>query len=121
MYTLPPLHHPFANKNDLTIHQFQNQTSITTQHASPTPQYLHHLLKSNPLKPPTFLTFTTNQPIKQALIHPIPLSLLSKYLLHPPSIPGQLPLISLTRIDFKRTFSYLQSPMTRANKNNEFL
>lgn len=81
LYIVAPLDHPFAKKKDVTIDQLQNETWITREEGSGTGEYLQHVLKSNGLKARTFVTFSGNQAIKEAVIHGMGLSVLSKYVL----------------------------------------
>lgn len=67
------------------------------------------------------MTFSSNQAIKEAVIHGMGLSVLSKYVLQRGSIGGELAVISVRGMDFKRKFSYVESPMTGGNKNKELL
>ncbi|MEH7804698.1 MULTISPECIES: LysR family transcriptional regulator [Bacillus] len=119
LYIVAPLDHPFAKKKDVTIDQLQNETWITREEGSGTGEYLQHVLKSNGLKARTFVTFSSNQAIKEAVIHGMGLSVLSKYVLQRGSIGGELAVISVRGMDFKRKFSYVESPMTGGNKNKE--
>ncbi|WP_250620904.1 LysR substrate-binding domain-containing protein [Bacillus subtilis] len=121
LYIVAPLDHPFAKKKDVTIDQLQNETWITREEGSGTGEYLQHVLKSNGLKARTFVTFSSNQAIKEAVIHGMGLSVLSKYVLQRGSIGGELAVISVRGMDFKRKFSYVESPMTGGNKNKELL
>lgn len=109
--------HKLANKNDVTMTDLQNQSWITRESGSGTGEYLNHVIRSNGLKVKSLLTISSNQGIKETVMNGMGLSLLSHSVIERDALHKNLSIIKLKDHSFKRTLSYVYSPIMQ-DKNN---
>lgn len=117
LFLVAPNNHPLATMDEVTIADLQNQAWITREVGSGTREYLSHIIRSNGLKVQSLLTISSNQGIKETVINGMGLSLLSYRVIERDLQHKNLSIIPLKNQSFKRTFSYVYSPVME-NKNN---
>jgi DNA-binding transcriptional LysR family regulator len=104
----------FLTQKNLSLSDLQNQTWITREKGSGTREYLKHVLDSNGLKARTFITMSSNQAIKEAVLNGMGMSMLSTYALKKEE---RIAILPVKEAIFKRKFSYIESPVVEENKN----
>ncbi|RFU70379.1 LysR family transcriptional regulator [Peribacillus saganii] len=110
-------YHSLACRDEATIADLQDQAWITREVGSGTREYLNHVIRSNGLKIKSMLTISSNQGIKETLIHGMGLSLLSRSVIERDLQNGNLSIIKLKDHSFTRTLSYIYSPIMQDKKN----
>lgn len=102
-----------ASKDSVSIADLQNQTWFMREEGSGTREYLKHVLRSNGLKVKSILTISSNQGIKETIIHSRQegLSLLSIHAIKRDIQHHHLSIIPLDQRPFKRMFSCICSPV----------
>ncbi|MED2973204.1 LysR family transcriptional regulator [Fictibacillus sp. B-59209] len=109
--------HYLASKDKVTIDDLQNQKWVSRETGSGTRDYLNHVIRSNGLKTKSLLTISSNQGIKESVIHGLGLSLLSGSVIERDVQYGNLSIIKIQNHFFNRKFSYLYSPIVQENRN----
>ncbi|PLT27928.1 LysR family transcriptional regulator [Peribacillus deserti] len=109
--------HRLAGRGKVEIADLQNQAWITREVGSGTREYLNHVIRSNGLKVKSMLTISSNQGIKEAVIHGMGLSLLSRSVIQRDVEHHNLSIISLKNQAFTRTLSCIYSPIMQDKKN----
>lgn len=117
LYIIAANDHPLASSKKASITDLQNQTWITREEGSGTRAYLNHIIRSNGLKVKSFITISSNQGIKEAVINGMGLSLLSDRVIDRDIKNGYLSIIPIEKQTYTRTFSYIFSPVMK-NKHN---
>jgi len=117
LFVVASAKHPLASKEMVPIKELQNQAWITREIGSGTREYLDHVIRSNGLKMNTLLTISSNQAIKETVISGLGLTLLSKCVIERDLQAGNLSIISLDKEVFKRTLSYVYSPVMKEKQN----
>ena len=77
----------------------------------------NHVIRSNGLKVKSLLTISSNQGIKETLMNGMGLSLLSHSVIERDVQHKNLSIIKLKNHSFKRTLSYVYSPIMQDKKN----
>lgn len=110
--------HKLANKEMATISDLQHQTWLIREAGSGTHRYLEHVIRSNGLNVQSLISISSNQGIKEAIISGVNgLSLLSYYVIGRDVRQNNLSIIPLKNHAFKRTLSYVYSPIMESKKN----
>ena len=78
---------------------------------------MNHVIRSNGLKVKSLLTISSNQGIKETVMNGMGLSLLSHSVIERDALHKNLSIIKLKDHSFKRTLSYVYSPIMQ-DKNN---
>jgi len=117
LFVVSSAKHPLANKDKVPMKDLQNQAWITREIGSGTREYLDHVIRSNALKVGTLLTISSNQAIKETVINGMGLTLLSKCVIERDIQAGNLSAITLEKEVFKRTLSYVYSPIMKEKQN----
>ncbi len=73
--------HPLAHKQEVSINDLQNQLWITRELGSGTREYFNHFIRSNGLKVKSLIIISSNQGIKETLMHGNGLALLSRHVI----------------------------------------
>ncbi|AST07442.1 LysR family transcriptional regulator [Anoxybacillus flavithermus] len=108
--------HPLAHKQEVSINDLQNQRWITRELGSGTREYFNHFIRSNGLKVKSLMIISSNQGIKETLMHGNGLSLLSRHVIEQELNLKNLSIVYVKHSPFYRTFSYLYSPTMKNNK-----
>ncbi|MED3729188.1 LysR family transcriptional regulator [Priestia filamentosa] len=106
----------FLTQKNLSLSDLQNQTWITREKGSGTREYLKHVLDSNGLKARAFITMSSNQAIKEAVLNGMGMSMLSAYALKKEE---RIAILPVKEAVFKRKFSYIENPVVEENKNKD--
>ncbi|RXY99131.1 LysR family transcriptional regulator [Fictibacillus sp. S7] len=109
--------HPLASKESVTMDDLQNQAWVSREAGSGTRDYLNHVIRSNGLKTKSLLTISSNQGIKESVIHGLGLSLLSKSVIERDLQSGNLSIIKIDQHSFHRKLSYIFAPLAQENRN----
>lgn len=100
------------SKKVITIAELQNQTWFMREEGSGTRDYLKHFIRSNGLKVKSVITISSNQGIKEMIIHSDEgLSLISVHVIERDIKQKDLVRIPLNHPPFKRLFSCVCSPI----------
>lgn len=108
--------HPLAHKQEVSINDLQNQIWITRELGSGTREYFNHFIRSNGLKVKSLMIISSNQGIKETLMHGNGLALLSRHVIEQELKYKNLSIVYVKHSPFYRTFSYLYSPTMENNK-----
>lgn len=117
LFVVSSAKHPLANKEKVPMKDLQNQAWITREIGSGTREYLDHVIRSNALKVGALLSISSNQAIKETVINGMGLTLLSKCVIERDIQAGNLSAITLEKEVFKRTLSYVYSPIMKEKQN----
>nr|WP_295975381.1 LysR family transcriptional regulator [uncultured Bacillus sp.] len=117
LFITAPYGHPLTDKEEVSILELQNQEWIARESGSGTRLYFDHMIRANGIKMGSLLTISSNQGIKEAVINGMGLSLLSYRVIEREVQYNTLSIISLKNFAFKRTFSYIYSPVIENKKN----
>lgn len=109
--------HPLVQKEETTIADLQNQQWIMRENGSGTREYFNHVVRSNGLKVKSLLTISSNQGIKETLITGLGISILSGSVVERDVKQNNLSIIKVKNQEFKRTLSYVLSPIMQEKKN----
>ncbi|OHX42792.1 LysR family transcriptional regulator [Cytobacillus oceanisediminis] len=109
--------HPLVQKEETTIADLQNQQWIMRENGSGTREYFNHVVRSNGLKVKSLLTISSNQGIKETLINGLGISILSGSVVERDVKQNNLSIIKVKNQEFKRTLSYVLSPIMQEKKN----
>ena len=113
--------HPLTNRPAITISELQQQNWVAREAGSGTRTYLDHLFRINGLQVKSLLTISSNQGVKESVIHGLGLSLLSGCVIEREINNGDMAVLTLEGQHFTRTFSYLYSPTMKNKRNVEAL
>ncbi|MGM7722456.1 LysR family transcriptional regulator [Metabacillus sp. Hm71] len=117
LFIVSSTNHKLAQKTEVTIADLQNQAWVTREVGSGTGEYLNHVFRTNGLKVQSLLTISSNQGIKETLINGMGLSLLSRSVIERDVQHQNLSIIKMKNHSFKRTLSYVYSPIMADKKN----
>lgn len=109
--------HPLAQKEEATIADLQDQAWIMRENGSGTREYFNHVVRSNGLKVKSLLTISSNQGIKETLINGLGMSILSGSVVERDVKQNNLSIIKMKNHEFKRTLSYVLSPIMQEKRN----
>ncbi|MBG9587837.1 LysR family transcriptional regulator [Cytobacillus firmus] len=109
--------HPLAQKEEATIAELQDQAWIMRENGSGTREYFNHVVRSNGLKVKSLLTISSNQGIKETLINGLGMSILSGSVVARDVKQNNLSIIKVKNQEFKRTLSYVLSPIMQEKRN----
>ncbi|MDF2036065.1 LysR family transcriptional regulator [Cytobacillus oceanisediminis] len=109
--------HPLVQKEEVTIADLQDQAWIMRENGSGTREYFNHVVRSNGLKVKSLLTISSNQGIKETLINGLGISILSGSVVERDVKQNNLSIIKVKNQEFKRTLSYVLSPIMQEKKN----
>ncbi|UYG95115.1 LysR family transcriptional regulator [Cytobacillus firmus] len=109
--------HPLAQKEEATIADLQDQAWIMRENGSGTREYFNHVVRSNGLKVKSLLTISSNQGIKETLINGLGMSILSGSVVARDVKQNNLCIIKVESQEFKRTLSYVLSPIMQEKRN----
>lgn len=109
--------HPLVQKEETTIADLQDQQWIMRENGSGTREYFNHVVRSNGLKVKSLLTISSNQGIKETLINGLGISILSGSVVERDVKQKNLSIIKVKNQEFKRTLSYVLSPIMQEKKN----
>lgn len=109
--------HELVHKDEVTISDLQNQAWIIRETGSGTREYFNHFIRSNGLKVKSLLTISSNQGIKETLINGMGISILSGSVVERDVKQKNLSIIRIKNQEFKRTLSYVVSPIMEEKKN----
>ncbi|WP_394140211.1 LysR family transcriptional regulator [Cytobacillus oceanisediminis] len=109
--------HPLVHKKEVAITDLQNQAWIMRETGSGTREYFNHFIRSNGLKVKSLLTISSNQGIKETLINGMGISILSGSVVERDVNQKNLSIIKIKNQEFKRTLSYVLSPIMQEKKN----
>lgn len=109
--------HPLAQKEEATIADLQDQAWIMRENGSGTREYFNHVVRSNGLKVKSLLTISSNQGIKETLINGLGMSILSGSVVARDVKQNNLSIIKVKNQEFKRTLSYVLSPIMQEKRN----
>ncbi|MBG9451536.1 LysR family transcriptional regulator [Cytobacillus firmus] len=109
--------HPLAQKEEATVADLQDQAWIMRENGSGTREYFNHVVRSNGLKVKSLLTISSNQGIKETLINGLGMSILSGSVVARDVKQNNLSIIKVKNQEFKRTLSYLLSPIMQEKRN----
>jgi LysR family transcriptional regulator, transcriptional activator of the cysJI operon len=109
--------HPLAQKEEATIADLQDQAWIMRENGSGTREYFNHVVRSNGLKVKSLLTISSNQGIKETLINGLGMSILSGSVVARDVKQNNLSIIKMKNHEFKRTLSYVLSPIMQEKRN----
>ncbi|WP_264738054.1 LysR family transcriptional regulator [Cytobacillus firmus] len=109
--------HPLVQKEEATIADLQDQAWIMRENGSGTREYFNHVVRSNGLKVKSLLTISSNQGIKETLINGLGISILSGSVVERDVKQNNLSIIKVKNQEFKRTLSYVLSPIMQEKKN----
>ncbi|MGE7919283.1 LysR family transcriptional regulator [Viridibacillus sp. NPDC093762] len=110
--------HVLAQKESVTIQDLHNHTWLTREEGSGTRNYLLHVLESNSINIKSLISISSNQGLKEFMTQGIDgLTLLSKSVIKHELKRGTLAVIPLEDRIFKRSFSYVYSPIMGSKKN----
>lgn len=109
--------HPLVQKEETTIADLQDQQWIMRENGSGTREYFNHVVRSNGLKVKSLLTISSNQGIKETLINGLGISILSGSVVERDVKQNNLSIIKVKNQEFKRTLSYVLSPIMQEKKN----
>ncbi|MEK5532099.1 LysR family transcriptional regulator [Viridibacillus sp. FSL H7-0596] len=110
--------HVLAQKEIITIQDLHNHTWLTREEGSGTRNYLLHVLESNSINIKSLISISSNQGLKEFMTQGIDgLTLLSKSVIEHELKRGTLTAIRLEDHIFKRSFSYVYSPIMGSKKN----
>ncbi|ADE69293.1 selenium metabolism-associated LysR family transcriptional regulator [Priestia megaterium] len=107
--------HPLAQLKKIEIDDLQNQRWVAREKGSGTREYLDHVLMSNGLKMKSMLTISSNQGIKEAIVHDLGMSVLSLCAIKEDVEQKHLSILNVNTAPFKRRFSYIY-PANSAHK-----
>ncbi|MGB3570331.1 MAG: LysR family transcriptional regulator, partial [Priestia megaterium] len=97
--------HPLAQLKKVEIDDLQNQRWVAREKGSGTREYLDHVLMSNGLKMKSMLTISSNQGIKEAIVHNLGMSVLSLCAIKEDVAQKHLSILNVNTAPFKRRFS----------------
>ncbi|MBT2691262.1 LysR family transcriptional regulator [Bacillus sp. ISL-47] len=109
--------HPLVHKKEAAITDLQNEAWIMRETGSGTREYFNHFIRSNGLKVKSLLTISSNQGIKETLINGMGISILSGSVVKRDVYQKNLSIIKIKNQEFKRTLSYVLSPIMQEKKN----
>ncbi|WP_282171993.1 LysR family transcriptional regulator [Cytobacillus firmus] len=109
--------HPLTQKEEATIADLQDQAWIMRENGSGTREYFNHVVRSNGLKVKSLLTISSNQGIKETLINGLGMSILSGSVVARDVKQNNLSIIKVKNQEFKRTLSYVLSPIMQEKRN----
>ncbi|CAM3544828.1 LysR family transcriptional regulator [Cytobacillus oceanisediminis] len=109
--------HPLVHKKEVAITDLQNEAWIMRETGSGTREYFNHFIRSNGLKVKSLLTISSNQGIKETLINGMGISILSGSVVDRDVNQKNLSIIKIKNQEFKRTLSYVLSPIMQEKKN----
>jgi DNA-binding transcriptional LysR family regulator len=109
--------HPLVHKKEVAITDLQNEAWIMRETGSGTREYFNHFIRSNGLKVKSLLTISSNQGIKETLINGMGISILSGSVVERDVNQKNLSIIKIKNQEFKRTLSYVLSPVMQEKKN----
>lgn len=108
-------HHPLAQKQSIYITDLQNEAWISREVGSGTRENLNYFLRSNGLKVKSIMTISSNQGIKETVIHGLGISLISKATIERDIQLGEIAILPLKQ-QLHRTLSYIYSPVMLNNR-----
>lgn len=108
---IAPKNHKLAAKKVISLSDLQNEDWISRENGSGTRASLNHLLHSYGLKVKSIMTISSNQGIKESVIHGMGLSLISKSAIERDVVSGEIEILQLANQQFFRTLSYIYSPV----------
>lgn len=112
LFIVGSIQHELASKESVNMADLQNQTWFMREEGSGTREYLKHMIRSNGLKVKSILTISSNQAIKETIIHSGQgLSLLSIHTIDRDVRQHNLSILPLNHPAFKRLFSCVCSPV----------
>ncbi|WP_144513757.1 LysR family transcriptional regulator [Bacillus sp. FJAT-22090] len=112
LFIVGSIQHELVSKGIVNMADLQNQTWIMREEGSGTQEYLKHMIRSNGLKVKSILTISSNQGIKETIIHSKKgLSLLSIHAIDRDIRQHTLSILPLNHPPFKRLFSCVCSPI----------
>ncbi|RBP95862.1 DNA-binding transcriptional LysR family regulator [Cytobacillus firmus] len=117
LYIVTSNQHPLVQKEETTIADLQDQAWIMRENGSGTREYFNHVVRSNGLKVKSLLTISSNQGIKETLINGLGISILSGSVVERDVKQNNLSIIKVKNQEFKRTLSYVLSPIMQEKKN----
>ncbi|MEF2292548.1 LysR family transcriptional regulator [Virgibacillus dokdonensis] len=117
LWVVAPHQHKLANKAEVTTSDLQSQAWISREKGSGTREYLEHVIRSNGLKVKSIITIGSNQGVKESVINGMGLSLLSYSVIERDVQLKQLAILQMEDMHFRRTFSYVYSPIMKNKRN----
>ncbi|WP_026582064.1 LysR family transcriptional regulator [Bacillus sp. J33] len=117
LFIVSSTRHELVYKDEVTISDLQNQAWIIRETGSGTREYFNHFIRSNGLKVKSLLTISSNQGIKETLINGMGISILSGSVVERDVKQKNLSIIRIKNQEFKRTLSYVVSPIMEEKKN----
>lgn len=117
LFIVTSTQHPLAQKEEATIADLQDQAWIMRENGSGTREYFNHVVRSNGLKVKSLLTISGNQGIKETLINGLGMSILSGSVVARDVKQNNLSIIKVKNHEFKRTLSYVLSPIMQDKRN----
>ncbi|TFJ92428.1 LysR family transcriptional regulator [Lentibacillus salicampi] len=119
LFVVASASHPLAEKEEVEINDLHQETWIAREEGSGTRKYLDHVLRSNGLQSKSMITISSNQGVKESVIHGMGLSVLSKSVVERNVKHNDLAIITIKGHSFKRQFSCVYSPIMAKKRNVE--
>ncbi|NBJ69468.1 MULTISPECIES: LysR family transcriptional regulator [Clostridia] len=117
LWVVAPHQHILTNKAKVATSDLQSQAWISREEGSGTREYLEHVIRSNGLKVKSIITIGSNQGVKESIINGMGLSLLSYSVIERDVQLKQLAILQMEDMHFRRTFSYVYSPIMKNKRN----
>lgn len=111
--------HPLVHKEKINFSDLINETWLSREVGSGNRDFLMEVLAKNGLKIKSLLTMNSIQAIKESVINGLGLSLLAQNSIKREIAHRYLAVLPIAQQSFKRSFSYVYSPIMKNNKNVE--
>lgn len=112
LFVVSSIEHELVTKSSVSMVDLQNQTWFMREEGSGTREYLKHMIRSNGLKAKSIITVSSNQGIKETIMHSKQgLSLLSIHVIDRDVQQRNLSILPINHPPFKRLFSCICSPV----------
>ncbi|WP_071394000.1 LysR family transcriptional regulator [Bacillus tuaregi] len=109
--------HELTYKQEVSMTDLQNREWVVREVGSGTREFFNHVVRTNGLKVKSLLSISSNQGIKEMLIHGMGLSLLSHSVIKRDVLHKQLSIIPLQNHPLSRRLSYVSSPIMEEKTN----
>lgn len=109
--------HPLSRKQVVKKQELQHQAWITREAGSGSHECLKRFIHTNELKVKSMLTISSVQAIKEGVRNGLGLSLLSRIVIERDLKEEKLSTVQLEQQSFKRSLSYVYTPMMKDKKN----
>jgi LysR family transcriptional regulator, transcriptional activator of the cysJI operon len=103
----------FPSEGITSIEKLENQTWIAREKGSGTRAFMDHVLRSHSLKQKKVISISSTQGVKEAVIHGMGLTLISKFAILREVQNRQLSIVPIKGESFIRKFSYIHSPLAK--------